>query len=57
MHELVDVRDLDGEALLASGNPGDNIIAILTQLGNRPGTVRRVLQRIASAPAGEGGEA
>src|SRR5580658_2722578 len=43
---LVDIRDLDGELLLASDNPGDNVIAILTRLGNEPDAVRRVLKRI-----------
>jgi predicted transposase YdaD len=46
---LVDIRDLDGEALLASPEPGDNVIAILTRLGEQPGTVRRILERLASA--------
>ena len=44
---LVDVRDLDGEALLASGYLGHNLIALLTRLGNQPDTMRRILERIA----------
>jgi hypothetical protein len=48
---LVDVRELDGEALLASPNPGDNVIAVLTRLGNERETVRRILKRIADGPA------
>jgi hypothetical protein len=50
---LVDIRDLDGELLLASANPGDNVIAILTRLGNEPGAVRRMLKRIAAGLAEE----
>jgi hypothetical protein len=39
---LVDARDLDGARLLASPNMGDNLIAILTRLGNQPDTVNQV---------------
>jgi len=39
--------------LLASDNPGDNVIAILTRLGNEPDAVRRVLKRIEAGPPGE----
>jgi len=49
---LVDIRDLDGELLLASDNPGDNVIAILTRLGGEPDAVRRVMKRIADSPEG-----
>jgi len=54
---IVDIRDLDGEALLASRNLGDNVIAILTAIGSQPGTVRRILERIANGPAAERDEA
>ena len=54
---LVDVRDLDGELLLASPNLGDNVIAILTRLGSQAGTVRRILERIAAGEPGEREEA
>jgi len=54
---MVDIRDLDGEALLASRNLGDNVIAILTAIGSQPGTVRRILERIARGPAAERDEA
>ena len=50
---MVDIRDLDGELLLASDNLGDNVIAILTRLGSQPGTVRRILKRIAAGRPGE----
>ena len=49
---MVDIRDLDGERLLASENMGDNVIAILTRLGGERDAVRRILKRIAGAPAG-----
>ena len=47
---VADIRDLDGEALLASPNLGDNAVSVLTKLGNQPGTVRRIVERIASQP-------
>ena len=50
---LVDIRDLDGERLLASASLSDNVIAILTRLGREPDTVRRILQRIAAGRPGE----
>ena len=45
---LVDIRDLDGERLLASAHVGDNVLAVLTRLGERPRAVRRILERIAA---------
>lgn len=48
---LTDIRELDGELLLASKNPGDNVIALLTRLGREPDAVRRVLDRIAAGPS------
>ena len=50
---LVDIRDLDGETLMASRNLGDNVIAVLTMLGSQPDTVRRILERIANRQAPE----
>lgn len=44
---MVDVRELDGEDLLESGDVGDNIVAILTRLRNSEEAVRRVLSAIA----------
>jgi hypothetical protein len=52
-YHLVDIRDLDGEELLASENLGDNVIAILTRLGGEPDAVRRVLKQIAKGPPAE----
>jgi hypothetical protein len=54
---LVDIRELDGERLLASGNPGDSVLAVLTRLGERLEGVRRILERIAAGPRGERDEA
>ena len=50
---LVDIRELDGEFLLASRNPGDNVVSILTELGREPHAVRRVLKQIAEGPPDE----
>lgn len=46
-YRVVDVRDLDGESLLAGGDVGDNIVAILTRLRNSEDAVRSVLKAIA----------
>jgi len=46
-----DIRELDGEALLASDSLEDNLIGILGRLPDEAGAVRRVLEKIAeSAP-------
>ena len=50
---LIDIRSLDGEQLLASTNPGDNVLALLTSLGERPEAVRRILERIAAGSVEE----
>jgi len=50
---LVDIRDLDGEKLLASAHVGDNVLAVLTRLSERPKVVRRILDRIAAASPSE----
>jgi predicted transposase YdaD len=46
--QLVDIRDLDGERLLASTNMGDNVLAVLTRFSEQPKAVRRILERIAA---------
>jgi predicted transposase YdaD len=51
--QLVDIRDPDGERLLASANIGDNVLAVLTRLGEQRDAVRRILERIAAARRGE----
>jgi hypothetical protein len=50
---LADIRHLDGEELLASSNIGDNVVAVLTRLGEQRKVVRRILERIAAEPPGE----
>jgi hypothetical protein len=54
---LVDIRDLDGERLLASANMGDNVLAVLTSIGDQLKGVRRILERIATGPAAARDEA
>ena len=55
--DLIDIRNLDGEALLASENPGDNVVSILTRMGSEPEAVRRVLKRIADGSPDDSPEA
>ena len=45
---LVDIRDLDGERLLASTQVGDNVLAVLTRLSEQPKAIRRILERVAA---------
>jgi predicted transposase YdaD len=53
---IVDVRDLDGDALLRSPHVGDNVIAVLTAIGGEPKNLRRILKRIAACrPADRAG--
>ena len=47
---FVDIRDLDGEALLASPYLGDHILAVLTRLSQQRANVKRILGRIAQEP-------
>lgn len=54
---LLDVRDLDSEALMASTNLSDNVVAILTRLSEQPGAVRQILMKIMDGPEEERDEA
>jgi hypothetical protein len=54
---LVDIRDLDGEPLLASKNLSDNVSALLTGLGDQPGIVRQIERRISRRTVAEREEA
>jgi hypothetical protein len=54
---LVDVRDLDGERLLASPVVDDNIVGLLTRLKDVRGAVRQLLSRIGALEPGEREEA
>ena len=53
-YRVLDIRELDGDALLASGNAGENVIAILMRLGgDQRAAVRRILGRIAENDPGQ----
>jgi hypothetical protein len=45
-YRLIDIRELDGERLLESGDVGDNVIAILTRLRDDREAVHRIVERI-----------
>jgi hypothetical protein len=45
---MVDIRELDGEALIASDRVEDNVIAVLTKLRDERGAVKRILLGIAA---------
>lgn len=45
---LMDIRELDGASLLASNRIEDNLLAILTRLGDRTAAIREILVRIAN---------
>jgi hypothetical protein len=45
-YRLVDVRDLDGDRLLASPVVDDNIVGLLTRLKDARGSIRQLLARI-----------
>ena len=47
-YAVIDIRDLDGEELLASPNAADNIFAILAKLRDHKEAVRKILRRIAA---------
>jgi hypothetical protein len=55
--DLVDIREMDGERLLASVNAGDNVLALLTRVGEQREAVRQILERIAARRPGERDEA
>ncbi len=52
-YRLVDVREIDGEKLLASRDLKDNVIAILGRLDNPREAIRRILGRIARSKPGQ----
>lgn len=52
-YRVIDLRELDGERLLASARVGDNIVAVLTRLPDLRSAVRQVVERIAALGAGE----
>jgi predicted transposase YdaD len=56
-YRLIDIRELDGEPLLASGRLEDNVIAILMRLSDEREAVRQILARIRVAEPAELGTA
>jgi predicted transposase YdaD len=46
--EVIDLRDLNGEALLASDNVGDNVLAIVTRLRDQRSAIDEILRKIAT---------
>jgi predicted transposase YdaD len=45
-YSLIDIRKVDGEALLASDQLGDNVIAVLTRLRHRRKAVQEIVGRL-----------
>ena len=56
-YTLIDIRDLDEDALLNSPFDSDSILAILTRHKNRRETIRRILAKIATLEGGRRGDA
>ena len=52
-YRLIDIRELDGDRLMESGEVGDNVIAILAGLRDYEGAVRRIMERIAGLATAE----
>jgi predicted transposase YdaD len=52
-YRLIDIRTLDGDHLLDSGELGDSVIAILAQLRDHKEAVHKVVERIASLAMAE----
>jgi hypothetical protein len=46
-YTMIDIRDLDGDALLASPSPSDNVLGILARLTERPRSVRILVGKLA----------
>ncbi len=44
---MIDIRDLDGDELIAGRNVEDNVIAVLARLRDERAAIRRILRRIA----------
>ena len=52
-YQVIDIRDLDGQLLLASADVGDNILAILTRLRDHKEAIRTIVSKIAELPEGQ----
>jgi hypothetical protein len=46
-YEVIDLREMDGERLLASNQVGDNVLAILTRLRDQRGAIDEIVRKIA----------
>src|SRR5262249_34288755 len=51
-YELIDIRTLDGDQLLASPHIGDNLFAILARLRDHKDAVRKMVAKFAGLPTG-----
>ncbi len=51
--DILDVRDLDGEMLMASADVGDNVLAVLARLSDPEASLRQLVRRIAGLPSGD----
>ena len=49
-YQLIDMLGVDGEPLLASPEPSDNVLAILARLKDSGGAVRRILESVSRLP-------
>jgi hypothetical protein len=52
-YRMIDIRELDGDALLESEETGDNVIAILARLRDHKAAIRKIVGRIADLPVSE----
>ena len=55
-YQLIDMRDVDGEPLLASPEPSDNVIAILARLKDSYAAVRRIVVNLSRLPGEKASE-
>ena len=51
--DILDLRTLDGEVLMASADLGDNVIAVLARLSDPQASLRQLVRRIAGLPSGD----
>ncbi|WP_180540569.1 DUF4351 domain-containing protein [Nevskia soli] len=47
-YEVIDLRDVDGDTLLASDNLGDNVLAIVTRLRDQQTAIEEILRKIST---------
>jgi Domain of unknown function (DUF4351) len=52
-YRIIDIRELDGDRLIESGEVGDNVIAILAGLRDHGDAVRKIVGKIANLAAAE----